>query len=93
MAEQEQIKTIEDVEKGEIEELKAENEKLKEESSKIQKQNLELYNALIEKIKKTPAKEETDDDEEKKRVLDDKTIKKFFDEASKEIAERIKEKW
>lgn len=93
MAEENKIKTIEDVKQGEIEELKAENEKQKEELSAVKKQNLELYNALIEKIKKTPANEETDDEEEKKRVLDDKTIKKFFDEASKEIAERIKEKW
>lgn len=93
MAEQEKIKTIEDVKQGEIEELKAENEKQKEELSAVKKQNLELYNALIEKIKQTPANEETDDEEEKKRVLDEKTIKKFFDEASKEIAERIKEKW
>ena len=93
MAEENKIKTIEDVKQGEIEELKAENEKQKEELSAVKKQNLELYNALIEKIKKTPANEETDDEEEKKRVLDEKTIKKFFDEASKEIAERIKEKW
>lgn len=93
MAEEKKIKTIEDVKQGEIEELKAENEKQKEELSAVKKQNLELYNALIEKIKKTPANEETDDEEEKKRVLDEKTIKKFYDEASKEIAERIKEKW
>lgn len=93
MAEENKIKTIEDVKQGEIEELKAENEKQKEELSAVKKQNLELYNALIEKIKKTPANEETDDEEEKKRVLDEKTIKKFYDEASKEIAERIKEKW
>lgn len=92
MAEQ-KVKTIEDVKQGEIEELKAENEKQKEELSAVKKQNLELYNALMEKIKKTPAEEETDDEEEKKRVLDEKTIKKFYDEASKEIAERIKEKW
>lgn len=93
MAEEKKTKTIEDVKQGEIEELKAENEKQKEELSTVKKQNLELYNALMEKIKQTPAKEETDDEEEKKRVLDEKTIKKFFDEASKEIAERIKEKW
>ena len=91
---EEKPKNLDDVKNEEAKIISEENKALKEDIEKLKKDNEALYNALIDKIKKTPSEsEEPNEDEEIKKGITEEDIKKCYEEASKEIAERIKEKW
>lgn len=89
----EEIKTIEDVKEKEIETLKEENKKLHKDFEKLKNDNDALFNAYVKTLSKKPGIAEDGENEEGEEEITEEKIKECFQKASKEISERIAEKW
>lgn len=91
--EKKDIKTIEDVKEKEIETLKEENEKLHKDCEKLKNDNDALFNAYVKTLSKKPGIAEDGENEEGEEEITEEKINECFKKASKEISERIAEKW
>ena len=91
--EKKETKTIEDVKEKEIETLKVENEKLHKDCEKLKNDNDALFNAYVKTLSKKPGIAEDGENEEGEEEITEEKINECFKKASKEISERIAEKW